>query len=75
MIKKLYDRVRDCYRPFTTTTRLKESPHEFDTQKNEGMNISIAKYASKNKTYGMTISLTNSVMIAVGTSNMGHQKY
>ena len=39
------------------------------------MNISIAKYASKNKTYGMTISLTNRVMIAVGTNNLGREKY
>ena len=29
--KKLYDQMWDCYRPFTTITRLKESLHEFDT--------------------------------------------
>ena len=73
--KKLYDQMWDCYRPFTTITRLKESLHEFDTQKNEAMNTSIAKYAPKTKTYGMTISLTNRVMIAVGTNNLGHEKY
>ena len=65
----------DYYRPFTTTTRLKESLHEFDTQKNETMNTSIAKYAHTPKTYEMTISLTNRVMIAVGTNNFGHEKY
>ena len=39
------------------------------------MNTSIAKYAPKTKTYEMTISLTNRVMIAVGTNNLGHEKY
>ena len=39
------------------------------------MNTSIAKYASNTKTYGMTISLTNRIMIAVGTNNLGHEKY
>ena len=43
----------------------------FDTQQNEAMNISIAKYAPKTKTYGITISLTKRVMIAIGISNLG----
>ena len=54
-------RIKDCI-----PTRLKESLHEFNTQKNEAMNASITKYAPKTKTYGMTISLTNRVMIAIG---------
>ena len=67
--------MRDCYRPFTTTTRLKESLHEFDTQKNEAMTTLIAKYTPKTKTYGMTISLTNRTMITLGTNNLGHERY
>ena len=63
----------DCYRPFTTIARLKESLNEFDTQKNEEMNTSIATYAHKTKKYGMTISLTNRVMIVVGTNDLGHE--
>ena len=39
------------------------------------MNASIAKYAPKTKTYGMTISLTNRVMIAIGINNYGAEKY
>ena len=39
------------------------------------MNTSITKYAPKTKTYGITISLTNRVMIAVGTNNLGHENY
>ena len=43
----------------------------FDTQQNEAMNTSIAKYSPKTKTHGMTISLTNRVMIAIGILNLG----
>ena len=39
------------------------------------MNASIAKYAPKTKTYGMTISLTNRVMIAIEINNYGAEKY
>ena len=39
------------------------------------MNASIVKYAPKTKTYGMTISLTNRVMIAIGINNYGAEKY
>ena len=39
------------------------------------MNTSITKYVPKTKTCGMTISLTNRVMIAVGTNNLGHENY
>ena len=35
------------------------------------MNVSVGKYAPKTKTYGMTISLTNRVMVCVGISNLG----
>ena len=48
--KELYTQIWKAYRPFTTPTRLKESLHDFDTQKNEAMNASIAKYATKTKT-------------------------
>ena len=34
------------------------------------MNVSISKYAPKSKRYGMTISLTNRVLISVGISNL-----
>ena len=71
--KELYTQIWKAYRPFTTPTRLKESLHDFDTQKNEAMNASIAKYAPKTKTYGMTISLTNRVMIARGINNKGQR--
>ena len=57
-------------KPFKTRERLQESLHLFDTQQNEAMNTPISKYSSKTKTYGMTISLTNCVLISVGISNL-----
>ena len=39
------------------------------------MNNYIAKYAPKTKTYGMTMSLTNRVMIAIGVSNLEAKSY
>ena len=36
------------------------------------MNNSVAKYASKTGTYSTTMALTNRVMIAIGTSNLGY---
>ena len=62
-------------KPFTTRERLQESLHPFDTQQNEAMNTPISKYASKTKTYGMTISLTNCVLISVGISNLTANTY
>ena len=63
----------DLYRPFTVTTRLEEPLHDFDTQNNEAINTYIATYTPKTKTYGMTISLTNRVIITVETNNFGHK--
>ena len=39
------------------------------------MNASITKYAPKTKTYGMTISLTNRVLISVGIGNLTAERY
>ena len=72
---KLYNQIQRAYRPCTTEARLKESLHFYDIQKNEAVNNSIAKYAQKTITYGMTISLTNRVMIAIGVSNLGAESY
>ena len=68
-------KLKKAYLSYTTEARLKESLHLYDTQKNEAMNNSIAKYTPKTKTYGMTISLTNRVMIAIGVSNLGAGSY
>ena len=67
---KLHQQIWDAYRSFTTRERLQESLHPFDTQQNEAMSASISKYAPKTKTHGMTISLTNRVLISVGIRNL-----
>jgi len=64
--------MRDAYEPFTSEERLRESLHCYSTQKNEAMNNSVAKYAPKTRTYSTTMALTNRVMIAIGTSNLGY---
>ena len=69
------NKYRTYTKPFITRERLQESLHPFDTQQNEAMNTSISKYASKTNTYGMTISLTNCVLISVGISNLTANTY
>ena len=39
------------------------------------MNNYIVEYAPKTKTSGMTISLTNRVMIVIGVNNLGVESY
>ena len=73
--KELYTQIWKAYQPFATPSRLIELLHEFDTKKNESMNASITKYAQKKKTYRITISLTNRVMISIGINNFGEEKY
>ena len=63
------------HRHCTTETRLKESFHLSDTKQNEAMSNSIAKCAIKSKSYGMTILLTNRVIIAIGVSNLGAESF
>ena len=71
----MYEQIWNVYEPFTTRERLQESLHPVDTQQNEAMNAFVSKYAPKTKIYGMTISLTNSVMIFVGIGNLTAEKY
>ena len=74
--KKLYTQIWNTYQPFTSPTRLHESLRIFDTHtQNEAINTYIAKCAPKTKAYGMTISLTNRVTIAIGISDFGAEKH
>ena len=63
------------HRHCTTETRLKESFHLSDTKQNEAMSNSIAKYVPKTKKYGITISLTNRVIIAIGVGNLEAESF
>ena len=73
--KVIYQQMKDAYQPFTNEERLQESLHSYSTQKNEAMNNCVAKYAPKTRTYSTTMALTNTVMIAIGTSNLEYVTY
>ena len=55
-----------AYERFIQPDMLKQLWHEWDTQKNEAMNTSVAALAPKNKTYSMSDSLATRVAIAAG---------
>ena len=46
---KLYQELTEAFAPFIEKKRLEEFQHEWSTQKNEGLNTSVASYAPKNK--------------------------
>ena len=52
-----------------------QSQHTFATQRNEGFNNKVSRYAPKSKVYSRTMSLNNRVAIAVGLQNMGHAAF
>ena len=71
----LYNQMAKKFEPFTTTERLVELMHEFDTQTNEALNRVIAKYAPKDRTYSTTMSLSNRIAIVTGIHNDGHHAF
>jgi len=72
---KLYKQICDVYLPNVSDFALRECAHTWDTQLNESLNLSVAKYAEKRKTYSMSMSLTNRVSVAVGIRNEGYIGY
>ena len=72
---KLYKQMKKIWKKLTTEDRLKECMHPYDSQINESMNTSVAKYARKGRTYCTTMSLTNRVMISLGVQNLGYFYY
>ena len=67
-----YHDLTKVYAPFVSEIILKILNHEFDTQKNEAMNMSVAALAPKTKHYCTTTSLVIRVSIAAGVSIVGH---
>ena len=72
---KLFKQFMEIYQQFTSEERLKECMHPYDTQLNEAMNTSVSRYARKERIYCSTMSLTNRVMIDLGTLNCGYYGY
>ena len=64
--QKLYRQLSIAYAPYITKEMLSMLNHNFDTQKNEALNNSVAAYAPKSKTYSMTSSLECRVGLAAG---------
>ena len=54
---------------------LRECAHIWDTQLNEALNLSVAKYADKRKTYSKSMGLINRISVASATRNMGYFRY
>jgi hypothetical protein len=63
------------YKLNITEEMLEMTLHFFDTQKNEGMNMAIMKYAPKTKTYCKTLSLKARVSIAASVNSTGHETF
>jgi hypothetical protein len=57
----MYTQMANKYKLYITEEMLEMTLHFFDTQKNEGMNMAIMKYAPKTKTYCKTLSLRASI--------------
>ena len=70
-----YKRMREQYSTYTTEEALAQCLHNYDTQKNESLNIMIAKYAPKNKNYSKSVSLLTRVYVAVGVSISRKERY
>ena len=73
--RELYLQMKPIWMKLTTDEKLYECMHTENSQRNEAMNTSVAKYARKGRTYCTTMSLTNRVMLAMGTQNLGYYGY
>ena len=49
--RKLYHDLTKAFAPYITHDMMRMLHHEYDTQKNEALNNSVASYAPKSKTY------------------------
>ena len=70
-----YKRMRSEYEMYTSEEALAQCLHRYDTQKNESLNIVIAKYAPKNRHYSKSVALLTRVYVAVGVSLVRKQMY
>ena len=53
----LYDMMKNAYATFQRKEVLMQSMHTYSTQLNEGMNLAVAKYAPKTKTFSRSMLL------------------
>ena len=72
---KMYDQLKSSVARFQTEKNVTECLHKYDTQSNEGLNMSVSRYVPKFKHYGTSMSLDTRVRCVIGTNNMGYTTY
>ena len=73
--KREYEQMCLAVERFQTDENIKECLHSYDTQYNESLNNSVARYAPKFKHYGTTMSLESRVRLVIGVHNSGYSNY
>ena len=69
-----YKTIRAEHNKLTTKEKLAQIHHRFNSQKNESMNRSVAKFAPKNITYSKTMALKGRVAFVVAVEAIGYEK-
>ena len=71
----LYIALKQAYAKYITKEMLEQCNHNYNTQVNEGMNTSIARYAPKSRHYSKSTSLSIRVHIAAAVYNVGYHHF
>ena len=71
----MYKQLTDAVARFQSEKNIKECLHKYDTQINEGLNMTVSRYVPKFKHYGTTMSLDTRIRCVVGQHNMGYATY
>ena len=69
---KLYEKMKEKYSKYISEQFLEQCCHQYDTQVNEGLNRSVAKYVPKGTNFCTTSSLITRVYIAAGIQLVGN---
>ena len=72
---KMYEQLKKAVERFQTKENIVECLHKYDTQQNEGLNMSVSRYVPKFKHYGTSMSLDTRIRCVVGTHNMGYSTF
>ena len=71
----MYSQLCKAVAQFQTDENIIECLHKNDTQYNEALNTSVARYVPKFKHFGTTMALDTRVRCVIGTHNMGYSNY
>ena len=72
---RMYKQLTDAVARFQSEKNIKECLHKYDTQINEGLNMTVSQDVPKFKHYGTTMSLDTRIRCVVGQHNMGYATY